>query len=68
MPADDLLLRTATSSSTPIKITHQVVASELGTSREMVGRILEDFADAGMIETGRGSVTLRNPARLRAIV
>ncbi len=44
------------------------MASELGTSREVVSRILEDFADVGMIETGRGSVTLRDPARLRAIV
>lgn len=64
----ELLLRTAKTSGEPVRITHQAMASELGTSREVVSRILEDFADAGMIETGRGSVTLRSLERLRAIV
>lgn len=40
----------------PVKITHQEIASELGSSREVVSRILEDFASRGLLSLGRGSV------------
>jgi CRP/FNR family transcriptional regulator len=45
-------------STHPIKITHQEVASELGSSREVVSRILEDFSQKGLIEVGRGIVEI----------
>jgi CRP/FNR family transcriptional regulator len=38
----------------PITITHQEIASELGSSREVISRLLEDFASQGMIQTRRG--------------
>lgn len=34
--------------------THQALAAELGTAREVVSRLLADFARSGWIETGRG--------------
>jgi CRP/FNR family transcriptional regulator len=40
----------------PIKITHQEIASELGSSREVISRLLEDFFNRGMIEQGRGKI------------
>jgi CRP/FNR family transcriptional regulator len=40
----------------PIAVTHQAIASELGSSREVVSRILEDFAGQGLVNLGRGSV------------
>lgn len=40
----------------PIHITHQEIAAELGSSREVISRILEDFAVKGFIRTVRGSV------------
>jgi CRP/FNR family transcriptional regulator len=42
----------------PVKITHQEIASELGSSREVVSRILEDFSQKGLIEVGRGIVEI----------
>jgi CRP/FNR family transcriptional regulator len=44
--------------------THQVVASELGTAREVVSRILKDFERRGWIALGRGSIDIREPAAL----
>lgn len=40
----------------PVNITHQEIAAELGSSREVVSRILEDFAGRGFVELGRGRV------------
>ena len=40
----------------PIRITHQEIASELGSSREVISRLLEDFSDQGVIDQGRGRI------------
>ncbi len=40
----------------PFRITHQAIAAELGSSREVISRILEDFAREGSIESGRGTM------------
>jgi len=37
-----------------MRITHQEIAAELGSSREVISRILEDFSREGLIESGRG--------------
>lgn len=42
----------------PIRITHQEIAAELGSSREVISRILEDFSRTGLIETGRGKIEI----------
>ena len=39
------------SKSDSIYITHQEISTELGTSREVISRILEDFSAAGMISS-----------------
>ena len=44
--------------------THQVVAAELGTAREVVSRILKEFERRGWIALGRGSIAIREPAAL----
>lgn len=41
-----------------IEVTHQEIASELGTSREVVSRILEGFEAAGLIRSARGQVEI----------
>jgi CRP/FNR family transcriptional regulator, anaerobic regulatory protein len=41
-----------------IRITHQEIAAELGSSREVISRILEDFSALGMISVSRGTITL----------
>ena len=49
-----------------IRITHQEIAAELGTSREVVSRILEGFASAGLIGSSRGEVELLDQVGLKA--
>lgn len=44
--------------SCEIKATHQLLASELGTAREVVSRQLAEFHRRGWLEQGRGTVTL----------
>lgn len=40
----------------PIHITHQQIAAELGSSREVISRLLEDFAARGLIRPSRGEI------------
>lgn len=60
----DFLLRRRDAAGPALKLTHQQIADELGTSREVVSRILEDFVGSGWIETGRGTITILNEAGL----
>jgi CRP/FNR family transcriptional regulator len=50
------LLAQRSAGRNPIQITHQEIAAELGSSREVISRILEGFAAEGLIRTGRGMV------------
>ncbi len=40
----------------PIPITHQEIAAELGSSREVISRILEDFASLELVRPMRGAL------------
>lgn len=51
----------------PIRTTHQELASELGSSREVVSRILEDLSEKGLIEVGRGVVEILDFDELNAL-
>ena len=42
----------------PDATTHQMLADELGTSREVVSRILETFQQSGMIRLGRKRIDI----------
>jgi len=42
----------------PITVTHQEIAAELGSSREVISRILECFTAAGLIRSARGIVEI----------
>jgi CRP/FNR family transcriptional regulator len=53
----DLLINRAEVEN-PIRITHQEIAAELGSSREVISRILEDFAVQGSIDTKRGEIRI----------
>jgi CRP/FNR family transcriptional regulator len=43
-------------SQNPMRITHQEIAAELGSSREVISRLLEDFNERGLIRSGRGEI------------
>lgn len=44
--------------SNPISVTHQEIASELGSSREVISRIIEDFTKSGLVRSARGSLEI----------
>jgi CRP/FNR family transcriptional regulator, anaerobic regulatory protein len=49
------------------EVTHQALADELGTVREMVSRLLSRFERAGWVRLGRERIELLDPAALRAL-
>ena len=52
-------------SASLIHITHQQIAAELGSSREVVSRILEDFSAQGTLEVSRGSIRIMDRQALQ---
>jgi len=61
--ADYLLL--AAANGARVCVTHQAIALELGTAREVVSRILKDLERAGGIRLGRGEITILDAEVLR---
>jgi CRP/FNR family transcriptional regulator len=53
-----------------VHMTHQEIASELGSSREVISRILEDFSAQGMVEVSRGIIKIldRESLQSRSVV
>ncbi len=60
----EFLVNLSATQSVGIKITHQDIASELGTSREVVSRILKHFEYDNLIALGRGEITVRDRVNL----
>ncbi len=48
----------------PIRITHAEIASELGSSREVISRLLEDLSARGFVRVGRGQIEVLDEAGL----
>jgi len=63
--AASLLSRTAEGAD--IQATHQVLADELGSVREIVTRLLRNFEDRGWVALGRGQITVRDTQALRSL-
>lgn len=40
----------------PMRVTHQEIAAELGSSREVISRVLEGFGQAGLVRSSRGMI------------
>ena len=51
-----------------VHATHQQLADELGSVREMVSRLLKGFAEQGLVRLGREQVEVLDPAGLRSVV
>jgi CRP/FNR family transcriptional regulator, anaerobic regulatory protein len=53
-----------------VHITHHAIAAELGSSREVVSRILEDFSEQGLLKVSRGSIRIldRDSLKSRSVV
>jgi CRP/FNR family transcriptional regulator len=41
-----------------IRITHQEIAADLGSSREVISRLIEEFAAEGILRSGRGMIEI----------
>jgi CRP/FNR family transcriptional regulator len=52
--------------SNEVALTHQEIANELGTAREVVSRVLEDLQGRGVIRRARGTIVIADRARLEA--
>lgn len=50
-----------------VHVTHQQLADELGSVREMISRLLKGFADQGLVGLGREQIEIRDAAGLRRI-
>ncbi len=50
-----------------IRTTHQVLAEELGSVREIVSRLLKSFADQGLVALERERIEILNPQGLRQV-
>ena len=50
-----------------VRATHQDLASELGTAREVISRVLNDFQKRELIKQSRGLITFKDKAALSAI-
>lgn len=51
-----------------LRMTQQQIARHLGTTREVIARLLRDFVAKGMVESQRGAIVIRNPFDLRRVV
>ncbi len=51
-----------------LQMTHQAIAVELGSAREVVSRLLKEFERKGWIDLARGRIVLADAAALRAFL
>ena len=51
-----------------LKMTQQVLADHLGTTREVIARLMQGFVAEGLVRTGRGLVTINDSVRLAQLV
>ena len=51
-----------------IKITHEKLARELGSSRVPISRVLEEFESNGIIELARGKIVIKDRTALEKVL
>jgi len=51
-----------------LAVTHEAIASDLGTAREVVSRLLKSFEQAGALRLGRGEIEVTDPGLLGGLV
>ncbi|MCR9127146.1 MAG: Crp/Fnr family transcriptional regulator [Rhodobacteraceae bacterium] len=54
-------------SSDGVAATHQQLATELGTAREVISRVLQDFQKRGLITQARGRIAFADRAKLTTL-
>jgi CRP/FNR family transcriptional regulator, anaerobic regulatory protein len=64
---DQRLAQALLGRGSPLRTTHQALADELGTVREIVSRLLSRFERAGWVRLGRERIEVLDVAALRAL-
>lgn len=64
---DSRLASTLLGHGQQVRVTHQALADDLGTVREIVTRLLHRFERDGLVELSRECITIRDSAALRAV-
>lgn len=59
--------RVEKSGAVELALTHEAVAADLGTAREVVSRLLKCFEHRGVVRLSRGRITVSDPERLRDV-
>lgn len=62
---DQRLAALLAAKASPIRATHQALADELGSVREMVTRLLKNFAEQGWVRLGREQIEIVDAPALR---
>jgi CRP/FNR family transcriptional regulator len=62
---DQRLAKLLTNKTTPIHTTHQALADELGSAREIVSRLLKGFAEQGWVKLGREQIDITDADALK---
>lgn len=57
-------IREATKESPVLNKTHEMIATDLGTSREVISRLLKDLENKGIVELSRGHLKVMNAEKL----
>lgn len=65
--AQVLLAHAADENSAELSLTHEDIARDLGSAREVVTRMLKYFRGEGLLELSRGRIRLLDKKRLKAI-
>lgn len=62
---DQRLAKLIINKTSPIHTTHQALADELGSAREIVSRLLKGFAEQGWVKLGREQIDITDMAALK---
>ena len=62
---DQRLAKLLVSKNNPVHATHQALADELGSAREIVSRLLKGFAEQGWVKLGREQIDIADAVALK---
>jgi len=57
----DYLISKTAGGTYPLYATHEAIAADLGTAREVVSRLLKDLESKGIVSLSRGKILLLKP-------
>lgn len=66
--AEWLLRKTSEQANAPLYVTHESLAKELGTAREVVSRVLKGFERQGWIRLSRGKIYMDQRGKLEQLI